>query len=240
MKWWKIRSSPNNFPSDSGNLYKPDGNGATFAEGSFNEVSFDKETNQDEADYSDILALFDILHSDTRLTDPSTWRTDLENVFDVDVFLRWLAVNTVVQNWDTYGQMSHNYFLYTNPDTGLITWIPWDNNHALTASGGMRNTLSLSLDEVTDQWPLIRYLMDDPVYQTQYESFLGDVIETVFVPEEISATYQVYHDLIEDSALAETAEATMLKSQQAFENSVQDLIDHTNERYSAVLQYLSN
>ena len=228
------------FSSDTGNLYKPDGTGATFAEGSFNEVSFDKETNQDEADYSDILALFDVLHADTRLTQPSTWRMDLENIFDVDVFLRWLAVNTVVQNWDTYGQMSHNYFLYTDPDTDLITWIPWDNNHALTASGGMRDTLSLSLDEVTDQWPLIRYLMDDPVYHAQYESYLGDVIETVFVPDEMTITYQVYHDLIEDSAMAETAEATMLKSKQAFENSVQDLIDQTNERYSAVLQYLSN
>ncbi len=228
------------FSSDTGNLYKPDGTGATFAEGSFNETSFDKETNQDEADYSDILALFEVLHADTRLTQPSVWRTDLENIFDVDVFLRWLAVNTIVQNWDTYGQMSHNYFLYTDPDTGLITWIPWDNNHALTASGGMRDTLSLGLDEVSDQWPLIRYLMDDPVYQTQYASYLSDVIETVFVPEEMAATYQNYHDLIEDSTLAETAEATMLKSQQAFEDSVQELIDQTYERVSAVLQYLSN
>lgn len=228
------------FSSDTGNLYKPDGTGATFAEGSFNETSFDKETNQEEPDYSDILALFDVLHSDTRLNQPSVWRTDLENIFDVDVFLRWLAVNTVVQNWDTYGQMSHNYFLYTDPDTDLITWIPWDNNHALTSSGGMRDTLSLSLDEVTDQWPLIRYLMDDPVYQAQYESYLGDVIETVFVPEEMAATYRYYHDLIQDSALAETAEATMLKSTQAFQNSVQELIDQANERYSAVQQYLSN
>ena len=156
----------------------------------------------------------------------------------MDVFIRWLAVNTVVQNWDTYGQMSHNYFLYTDPDTGLITWIPWDNNHALTDSGGMRDVLSLSLDEVTDKWPLIRYLMDDPVYQAQYENYLKDIIETVFVPEEMAATYQYYHDMIEESALAETEEATMLRSKQAFQISVQDLIDQVNERQTAVTQYL--
>jgi hypothetical protein len=228
------------FSSDSGNLYKPDGTGATFAEGSFNEASFDKETNQEEADYSDIIGLFDVLHADTRLTQPSTWRNDLESILDVDGFLRWLAVNTVVQNWDTYGQMSHNYFLYTDPDTGLITWIPWDNNHALTASGGMRDTLSLSLDEVTDEWPLIRYLMDDPIYQAQYESYLSDVIETVFVPDEMAATYRYYHDLIEASALAETADATMLRSKQAFQDSVQELIAQVNSRQAAVLQYLSD
>ena len=56
------------FASDEGNLYKPEGSGATFAEGSYNEASFDKETNQDEDDYSDIEALFAILHGESRLT----------------------------------------------------------------------------------------------------------------------------------------------------------------------------
>ena len=46
------------FEEDDGNVYKPSGTGATFAAGSFSEASFDKETNQDEADYSDILALY--------------------------------------------------------------------------------------------------------------------------------------------------------------------------------------
>lgn len=227
------------FESDEGNLYKPEGTGATFAAGAFNEASFDKETNQDEADYSDIESLFDALHADTRLTDPAAWRSGLEAVFDVDVFLRWLAVNTVVQNWDTYGLMSHNYFLYTDPESGLITWIPWDNNHALSGSG-VRNALSLNLDEVTDEWPLIRFLMDDPRYQAQYTSYVQAAVDTAFVPEEMAQTYQSYHDLIADSVLAETAAATTLKSRAAFETSVQGLVEQVNSRYEAVQNYLSN
>ncbi|MDY6873797.1 MAG: CotH kinase family protein [Chloroflexota bacterium] len=226
------------FTSDAGNLYKPDGSGATFAAGSFTEASFDKETNQDEDDYSDILAVLDALHADTRLGDPSTWRSGLETVFDVDTFLRWLAVNTVVQNWDTYGLMSHNYFLYTDPETDQVTWIPWDNNHALSGTG-MREALSLGLDEVTDQWPLIRYLMDDPVYRAQYDAYVGAVVETVFVPEEMAQTYQAYHELIGESALAETEEATMLRSAADFENSVHSLIQQVNGRYEAVQDYLN-
>ena len=53
---------------------------------------------------------------------------DLEEVFDVSGFLNYLAVNSVIQNWDTYGIMSHNYYLYHDPTTDLLTWIPWDNN----------------------------------------------------------------------------------------------------------------
>jgi len=231
------------FISDEGNIYKPNGTGATFAEGAFNEESFDKENNQEEDDYSDILSLFDTLHAENRLTDPEVWREGLEAVFDVDTFLRWLAVNTVVQNWDTYGVMSHNYYLYTDPEDDLITWIPWDNNMALSGSGnniGKRGTLSLGLDEVTDRWPLIRYLMDDPIYKAQYETYLGAVVETVFVPEEMTEIYQYYHDLISPSVLAETEDATMLSSEAAFKNSVQELIDHADARNEAVQEYLSN
>jgi spore coat protein CotH len=65
--------------------------------------------------------------------------------------------------------MSHNYFLYADPETDQLTWIPWDNNHALFGMG-MRGALSLSLDEVTEQWPLIRYLLDDPIYHAQYDT----------------------------------------------------------------------
>lgn len=227
------------FASDEGNLYKPEGTGATLAEGAFNEDSFDKETNQEEADYSDILSLFEALHAESRLSNPEAWRAGLEAVFDVDVFLRWLAVNTVIQNWDTYGVMSHNYFLYTDPESGLITWIPWDNNHALNGTS-KRSTLSLSLEEVNERWSLIRFLMDDPLYQAQYEIYLGEVVETVFIPEEMAEVYQDYHDLIAPSALAETEDASMLRSQAAFENSVQELIQHVQTRYKAVQKYLSD
>ncbi len=226
------------FENDEGNLYKPTGMGATFADGSFNEESFDKETHQEEDDYSDILALYEALHAENRLTDPADWREGLEEVFDVDTFLRWLAVNTVIQNWDTYGKMNHNYFLYTDPETDLITWIPWDNNHAFSGTG-KQAAASLSLSEISDGWPLIRFLIDDPVYQAQYESYLQEVVETAFDPEKMAETYAYYHDLITSSALAETPKSTMLDSTSAFDNSVQSLIDHAVSRCDDVQQYLS-
>ena len=66
------------FDEDSGNVYKPEGSGATFAKGTFEEASFDKQTNSDEADWSDIEAVFDALRAEMRLTDPLIWRTNLE------------------------------------------------------------------------------------------------------------------------------------------------------------------
>ena len=124
------------FGDDSGNVYKPSGSAATFAAGSYNEESYDKETNLKADDYSDVEALLETLNSDLRLSDPSAWRAQLEVVFDVDEFLQWLAANTVMQNWDTYGSMSHNYYLYNDPTRNQLVWIPWDNNQSLGSSGG--------------------------------------------------------------------------------------------------------
>ena len=153
------------FSDDSGNLYKPEGTGASFRSGTFSQASFEKKTNEDEADWSDIQSLFAALHDDTRTTDKATWRTNLEAVFDVDTFLKYLATNTVIQNWDTYGRMTQNYYLYNNPDSGQLTWIPWDNNEALQ-EGKMGGSLALDFSDLTSSaWPLIGYLYDDEVYR---------------------------------------------------------------------------
>ena len=116
--------------------------------GSFSEAAFVKKTNEDEADWSDIRSLFAALHDGTRTTDGATWRTNLEAVFDVDTFLKYLATNTVIQNWDTYGRMTQNYYLYNDPDTGQLTWIPWDNNEALQ-EGKMGGSLALDFSDLT-------------------------------------------------------------------------------------------
>ena len=130
------------FSDDDGNLYKPDGDAASFAAGTYDEDEYVKKTNEDEADFSDVANLFAALNDASRITDAATWRTNLETVLDTDVFLKYLAVNTVIQNWDTYGKMTHNYFLYNNSDTNKLTWIPWDNNEALQLGENGRFTFA--------------------------------------------------------------------------------------------------
>ncbi len=225
------------FEDDDGNVYKPEGNGANFAAGTFSEEAFEKQTNKDEGDWSDIEALFDALHADTRISDPATWRAGLEAVFDVDGFLNWLAVNTVIQNWDTYGAMTHNYYLYHDPTTNQIVWIPWDNNEAL--SSGKRGVLSLSQDEVGDDWPLIRYLLDDGVYHAQYVAYVDAVINTAFDPAEMEATYRELAELIEPYALSENAEHTLLPSEADFYAAMEGLVEHAYARYDAAAEFVA-
>jgi spore coat protein CotH len=243
------------FADNDGNVYKPEGEGATFAAGTFDEDEFDKETNGDEADYSDILAMFEALHADSRLSDPEAWRAGLESVFDVDGFLLWMATNTVIQNWDTYGQMSHNYFLYNDPTSGLLTWIPWDNNMALGdgmiggfrmpgPAGGGTNNGAASFDKsgVTEQWPLIRFLLDDAVYHDIYVAYVDQVSTGAFEPSKMAATYQALHDLIAPYAIGENGEITgytNLSAPEAFTSALTTLINHAQQRYTLAQTFVA-
>ncbi len=234
------------FADDSGNLYKPEDSAATFALGTFVEEEFDKETNEEEADYSDVLALYTALHDESRLTDPAAWRANLEAVFNADEFMQWLAVNTVIQNWDTYGTMSHNFYLYNDPTTGQLTWIPWDNNEALSGGGGggfggRGGNGALDLASVRDDWPLIRFLMDDPEYQSLYVSYVDATVNGAFAPEQMTARYQALHDLIAPYVLGTSDQPAdpQLESAEAFESSLTTLIEHVNARNAAVLDYVN-
>lgn len=214
------------FTDPDGNLFKPDGTGASFAAGTYNEAEMELKTNEDAADYSDVKALYDALHADSRTSDVESFQAGLEAVFDVDSYLRYLAVNQVIQNWDTYGVMTHNFYLYN--DGGRFVWIPWDNNEAFS-DGKMGGALSLSLDEVSDQWPFIRYVLDVPAYESLYQEYVAEFSADVFSSEKMSALYDTHAAVISEPASNETPQ---------FENAVSTLKSHVEQRTSAVQAYL--
>lgn len=231
------------FDGDDGNIYEADGQAASFALSTYDQIeaSFQKENNEDVADWSDIEALFGVLHSDERTADPTAWRENLEAIFAVDSFLEWLAISAIIQHWDTYGQMTHNYYLYNDPETGQLTWISWDHNMAMGGfggggggRGGGGGGRSASLDQATvnDNWPLIRYLLDDPVYYAQYIDYIASTAESVFDADTLAAKYTEMAEIIAPYASTDVGETT-------FQNTVQSLIDHAYERETAVAEFLA-
>lgn len=227
------------FSSDNGNLYKPDGDAASFASGTFDEDEYVKKTNEDEADFTDVQNLLSILHDSSRTTDPSSWRTNLEQVLDVDVFLKYLAVNGIVQNWDTYGRMTHNYFLYNNPDNNKLTWIPWDNNEALQ-TGKMGGSYSLNFSGLnSSQWPLIGFLYADEVYKEKYDNYIEEVSNGAFNESTITSLYTSYAALIEEYATSEVNGYSFLRTPSEFQAAITELKNHASSRKSAVVDYLN-
>ncbi|MFN8890707.1 MAG: CotH kinase family protein, partial [Cyclobacteriaceae bacterium] len=147
------------FGEDNGNIYKPESNLQSFVS-----TLFEKKNNETANDFSDVQSFVTTLNSSLRTSNPAQWRTNLEQLFHADHFIKWLAVNTTIVNWDSYGTMAHNYYLY-NHSANKLTWIPWDHNEALAnRSGPGGSAVALSLSGVSSSWPLIRYIADDATY----------------------------------------------------------------------------
>ncbi len=225
------------FADGSGNLYKPDGDAASFASGTYDTSELELKTNEDSANYSDARALYDIINSSLRTSDVETWKDNLESVFNVDLFLKYLAANNVIQNWDTYGNMTHNYYLYNNPANNMLTWIPWDNNEAFQ-TGNRYNALSFSMSEVGSSWPLIKYIIAQPEYEATYEAYLQQFIDEVFTPSEMISTYSAYYELIKEYVYAEESGYTFISSDSYFDSAVATLKSHVQTRNNAVNSYL--
>lgn len=223
------------FGEDKGNIYKPE---SKFS--SFNASQFEKKNNETENDFTDVQTTITTLNSALRTSDPAQWRTNLEKTFDTKHFLKWLAVNSTMLNWDTYGRMAHNYYLYHTPSKGL-TWIPWDNNESMMNRGEQQLTISLST--VTNEWPLIRYMMDDPVYAAQYKDFVQQFATEVFTPEKMNELFDRYYTLISPSVVGpdgvEEGKYTYLANKSVFTSELSVLKQHVLARQAEVADFIN-
>jgi hypothetical protein len=92
--------------------------------------------------------------------------------------------------------------------------------------------VSLDKADVDDSWPLIRYLLDDPVYYDLYLDYLAETVAGPFEPDHIAQAYRTWAELIEPYAAVDVGE-------EAFDAAVQELIEHAYQRADAVRAFLS-
>lgn len=228
------------FGDDSGNLYKPEDDAASFASGTYNTDEFYIKSG-DEL-YEDVLALYTVLNSSTRTSDPESWRDSLEEIFNVDTFMKWLAVTLTIQNWDIYGNIAHNYYLYNNPSDNLLTWIPWDHNETFQSATGNYRTFEpdeLSQSRYTgSSWPLLYYLAQQDEYMDILDKYLQDFIDNHFYVSNMTAKYETYYNMIVSYAYAEVSGRSFLSSYSQFDSAVSTLKSHASTRYNKINSYL--
>lgn len=109
---------------------------------------------------------------------------NLEEYFDVDEILRYLAVHTAVVNLDSYSSnMQQNYYIYEN--NGKITILPWDYNLAFGGfqSGSATSAVNFAIDtpvtngiDLEDR-PLISKLLEVDKYKERYHEYLSQVAD---------------------------------------------------------------
>jgi spore coat protein H len=220
-----------------GNVYKPESNFTQFSE-----TQFEKQNNKNLSNFRDIKELVKHLNDASRNTEKQQWRQQLEKIFDVKEFLRYLAVNNTVGNWDTYGQVPHNSYLVNI--NNKLHWIPYDLNLSFQLKGGNNRTaLSMDMKEVGTQWPLIKNIIEDPEYYAYYKNAVKEFLERSFNNAKIEKYLSSHKAVLTPhftGSLIETKPYTHLSSPQAFTNSILDLEKYCKERHAFVLEFVNN
>lgn len=105
------------YSDNDGNLYE--GTLSDFRDGWM--ATFERKTNESNPDRSDLQAIYDAL----QLTDDAAMVAALEQVVDLEEFFGFWAVETMTAHWDGYAGNNNNFFVYGDPSSGKISFLPW-------------------------------------------------------------------------------------------------------------------
>lgn len=195
------------------------------------QYAYGKDNNREDPDYSDIIELCYVVdgaeHASTE-----EFAEALEEVFNVDSYLRYMAVITLTMNWDSYPWTGNNFFLFHNPVTDKFEWIPWD----LTWGGDASMPLfERSQPTVSPYAPLFENVFKVEKYKRQYSAYLDLLIREYFNYENIYQVSKDHHDLIAPYVTQDTGDKmyfgdTAWFTIREFNNSWQSLAMNAGER----------
>ena len=116
---------------------------------------------------------------------------------------------------------------------------PGGGNVVVAGPGGTGGAGALDLFHANTNatWPLIRFLMDDPVYRAAYRQHVQELIGTVFEPSRVAARLRSEQALITPyvvGAEGEQSGRTFLSNLTQFATSVDTAVAYVQSRAAAV------
>jgi spore coat protein CotH len=185
------------FGENEGNLYKQE-QGSTLIYETDEAYKSSEQKNGDDETKTDLANFIKILNEM-----PDGEKGEIESVLNVDSALKYIAANTVLENYDSYnGSFAQNYYLYNQ--SGQFNVIPWDFNMAFGGfQGGALSTIDIdtpisgtSLEKV----PLIQNLLEVEAYKTRYYEIIEDYLTIL---EDFEAEVSALKSLIRPSVEAD-------------------------------------
>lgn len=168
------------FGNKTGNLYKClYGASLRTSDDVWNDNVFELKTNETINDRSDLIELIDVLNN----TSAAEFKTEIEQVLDIDQLLRYLAVEVMTGHWDGYSFNKNNYYLYHNSSTGKFEVIMYDcdNTFGIDWFGvdwALRNVYTWGF--TGEQRPMFWRVLEVPEYRAQFTANLRFLVDGEF------------------------------------------------------------
>ncbi|MEE2885900.1 MAG: CotH kinase family protein [Planctomycetota bacterium] len=168
--------------------------------------------------WEDIRNLCDVLNN----TPNAQLSTELPKVFDVDQAMRYLGLQAVLVNLDSYLNRGNDYYLYHDPHHQLLSTLAWDMNESFGGYGaGMSVAQRISLTpfyNIRSSRPLNGKMYGTlPQWTARYMHHVKTILDQDFTWTKIGPLVAKYQSFI-DAALQ--ADPNKLYSYQQFKDNV--------------------
>ena len=157
---------------------------------------------------------------------------EVETRLKLDLYLEWVAVNHIVENFDVYHK---NYYLYHDPTSGLWEIIPYDYDYAF----GHIDPPNLVIDNplsIGTRNMLFKRIYETPQLRKRMESAVIKNLNTLFNTNEILPTIDTLYNLIREDAYLDTNKAS---TNEEFDYHYQLLKDFVELRTNFILNELT-
>lgn len=184
---------------DSGNLYKCIW-GADLTYQGTNPLAYSSvyelKTNKTQNDYSGLIHFLEVLNSSSTNEFPCA----IQEVFDVDLYLKTLVYEILIGHWDGYAGNKNNYYLYQRPSDGKFIFIEYDMDNTFgidwfSIDWSMRNINNWQIGNR----PLIQRLFSVPYFKDRFNMFMQEALTNVFT-ENLIQELEAQQALIEQAA----------------------------------------
>ena len=123
--------------------------------------------------------------------DDETFKKEIGDYLDVEVFLRFVAVNTMLPNTDSFLTTGHNYYIYLDPRTNRFVFMPWDLDISFAGFPLMGTTDQQANQNLMrphqGKLKLVDRLLAIPEMNEKYRKVLKELAEKVFTKERLFA-----------------------------------------------------
>jgi spore coat protein H len=126
--------------------------------------------------------------------------TEIEKVFEVDRFLRQLAVEALSGHWDGYSYNQNNFYLYYNGQSGKVEFFPYDvdNTWGIDWVGQDWGSYDLNHWVAPGQpRPLTNRILAVPAYRDAYEGYIRELTETTFTHSFVDPWISSYQAMLQ-------------------------------------------
>ncbi len=195
------------------------------------QYAYGKQNNEAEADYTDIVNLCRVIDG-TQYPSEQDFIRALESVLNVDAFLRYMAVVTILDNWDTYPNTGNNFFLFNDPISERFEWIPWDLTWGENAQAAL---FMRSGQGLISRAPLSDQAFQINSYRSRYMAYVDLLLRYWLTPQLMTQRVQTYHDMLSPYVNQATGDKAFFGAHamfpvEAFTNSPSTLLQFVSQR----------